>query len=355
MNNLEKIDHINSLNRARQKRFYDKNKERLNEIKRNLRVPTTVIPTTITDDSTPFLYNEDNVNRIVGEMEINKNTKRKHLSNIKIIFAIYPTQNLAFSLKHFDEIKTRLDNASQVQNPDKVYSPESRKGVMQTIWWVITKLNIPMNADIVKKYENVVSVLKQECIDNKREQMNDVENAVIPYTEYMNLIMNKYGNESMEYMITLLYNSITCRDNLASLLIVPAMRYADDITKNYIIIPKNGNTKIILNAYKTSIQYGKITVILPKDTANVVKKYIKTNNLTTFIFPKYQEGLTDVVSKMNKSIGLTGGINIIRRIKITDFLQNPNLSIDDKVRFATASMHSISQQEFYRYQQKSSS
>jgi hypothetical protein len=56
---------------------------------------------------------------------------------------------------------------------------------------------------------------------------------------------------------------------------------------------------------------------------------------------------------MNSKIGVDGGINQIRRMNISDFLNKPNITLEDKVAFANHSQHSLNTQTYYFFNQKS--
>lgn len=53
---------------------------------------------------------------------------------------------------------------------------------------------------------------------------------------------------------------------------------------------------------------------------------------------------------MNKAIDIVGGINVIRRMKISDFVNRSDITPEEKIRFATSCMHSPEMQEYYHYE-----
>jgi hypothetical protein len=281
------------------------------------------------------------------------------------------------SVNNFDEMKLRLDNARQIKNPLLKYSPESTKVITQSILWAIMNLPIPVNPEIFAKYENLVRIMTVKSIEHKESQKNNIENSVLSYQLYMDKIKSAFGVDSIQYLIASIYNIITCRDDIASLVIISNNTEAITDNTNYLILPQNGNGEdaprrpsiisradfvkilpaydgtIILQEYKTSGVYKKLSFPLSSDLTTLIKRYVVSQQLTTHLFPKnVKGGLSKLISSMNKKIGIIGGINVIRRMKITSFLKTPNLTVEDKVNFATSCQHSPQMLEYYNYIQK---
>ena len=364
---LDKYSLVQEQNRIRAKRFYDANKVRINAqklIQRNANkiiIPKNDVPIIPILDGIliPQQYDEDSIIKRVESLIMNPNTKRKKISSIKVIFNAYPNNNLMDALNHFETMKKRLENANQIKNPELKYSPETIKVIGQSILWIVRNIPIPINPDIFSKYENLVNVLKCKSMEHKDAHKNDTENAVLPYAVYLSKIKSKFGIESVQYLIASIYNEITCRDDIASLIIISKKIDAIDKNTNYLVMPSSGvgspkgispSGYIILQHYKTAVLYKKKTFPLSEELTQLIRKYISTHKLIDKLFPsKFNNGLTKTISDMNKKIDISGGINIIRRMKITDFLKTPNLTIEDKVNFATSCFHSPSSQNYYNY------
>lgn len=343
------------LNRDRQKRFYDKNSQRLKNLKQIQRDNAIVIPkqkqnVINNDDVDGNAFDEISIINKVNNIEMNPATKRKRISNIRIIFNVYPNSNLVYALNNFDKMKERLDDARQINNPDIKYSPETLKVVGQTILWLIMNLPLPVKVENYRRYESWVSLLKFRSVEYKTIQQNDTQNSVLPYDVYLEKILNHFGNQSPEFLIASLYNDINARDDFGSLEIVSSIPKAIDNAVNYLVLPKSGNGTIILNEYKTKNAYGKKVFPLSITLTDLIRNFIQKNKITTHLFPRNtKNGLTKRVSVMNDAIGLDGSINILRRMRITDFLNRENNTIEDRIQFANDSMHSLNMQPYYQY------
>ena len=342
--------------RERQQRFYNANKERVNA---NRKIKRDSIQKPNIDDSIQNIttvqvnvFGENNIINMINSLPMNEYTRKRKIANVKLIFTAYPSSDLKHSVNNFDEMKYRIENLKTVRNPELTYSHDTLKNVIQTILWCIVNIKIPVNSDTIKQYEGLVNIMKMKASHCKIQQQNDEDHRVIKYSVYLDKIRNAFGEKSKQYLIASIYNVITMRDDLASVNIVGSMNEINDIN-NYIVIPKTGNSVFVLQAYKTQNKYGKQITILPEPLTSLIREYIIPNKLTDRLFPtNYDNGLTQYIHKMNEKIGVNGSINEIRRMKITDFLQNPNLTLEDMNIFATNNQHSIQMLNYYKYLQK---
>lgn len=105
----------------------------------------------------------------------------------------------------------------------------------------------------------------------------------------------------------------------------------------------------LLNDYKTSKIYEKQIFTLSVELADLLTKYIDKHELTDLLFPTHvKKGLSQTVISMNKKIGVVGGINTIRKMKISTFLQQDNLTAEDRLKQSRSMCHSIGVQQKYR-------
>lgn len=342
--------------RERQQRFYNANKERVNanrKIKRDS-IEKPIIEDSIQNTTTVQgnLFDENNIINTINSLPMNEYTRKRKIANVKLIFTAYPSNDLRQSLNNFDEMKYKIENLKTVRNPELTYIYETLKNVIQTILWCIVNLKIPVNNDVIKKYEGLVDILKMKSLHSKTQQQNDDKHSVLKYSVYLDKIRNTFGEKSKQYLIASIYNAITMRDDLASVNIVGAMNEINDIN-NYIVIPNIGNIVFVLQAYKTQNKYGRQIIELPTSLTTLIREYVITKKLTTRLFPtNYENGLTQYIHKMNEKIGVNGSINEIRRMKITDFLQDPNLTLEEKSVFANKNQHSLQMLNYYQYLQK---
>ena len=68
-----------------------------------------------------------------------------------------------------------------------------------------------------------------------------------------------------------------------------------------------------------------------------------------FLFPEeIESGLSKYVTDMNEKIDIKGGINAIRHMKVSEFLQKTDLTPEMRLDFSRGMMHSESTQQKYR-------
>ena len=68
-----------------------------------------------------------------------------------------------------------------------------------------------------------------------------------------------------------------------------------------------------------------------------------------FLFPEeIESGLSKYVTDMNEKIDIKGGINAIRHMKVSEFLQKQDLTPEMRLDFSYGMMHSQSTQQMYR-------
>ena len=176
----EKLQHTRNLARIRQKKYYDAHKAEIS-IKKKQEWKTLVEEATLQgmQFQTPpieFVGNENdmvadaddgedivivvkkksakgNVKHIINfeyiktkldSLEIAPGTRKKYLDDAKTLLRITGCTNLTICLKRSDDIISEIENAKQMKDPSKAYSINTKKGLFQTIVYLIDKLEIPL-------------------------------------------------------------------------------------------------------------------------------------------------------------------------------------------------------------------
>ena len=107
-------------------------------------------------------------------------------------------------------------------------------------------------------------------LDSQEKKKNKVN---IDIDEYVQKVLDAYGEESKEALIIKLYELHPFRDDLV-LQIIP--KQVKQVDKNYIIAPENKthNLTLVLNTYKTDEKYGQELIPIPKELSKELRKYI---------------------------------------------------------------------------------
>ena len=108
---------------------------------------------------------------LLNELNYNsENTKKTHIQNIKNVFYVTESNDLLKCLKKPKIIIDYIDNSLK-KTTGKSYSINSKKGLIESIVFVITKLNIKLPEKIRQKYTvyfNVLKIKSNEQTENKK-------------------------------------------------------------------------------------------------------------------------------------------------------------------------------------------
>ena len=188
-----------------------------------------------------------------------------------------------------------------------------------------------------------------KCEDENTKRKSDKKLAVIPFTEYHKRILDFFGKDSKEYLIASLYNELTARDDFGCMRILRIIPY-DNGSENILFIDhRKEKCHITLDNYKTHNIYGKIIRRLSAELCSLIVSYTERNRLVGFLFPEeIESGLGAFITDMNKKVGVDSGINGIRHMVVSEFLQKPDLTAEMRLNFSAGMMHSESTQQKYR-------
>jgi hypothetical protein len=332
----EKLEKIRLSNAKRQQTFYEKNKVRVLEKSQLLRDQLKIINMPVPPVIRPLELNFDEITKILSK-DANENTSKKQLGDIKRVFKLVGITSFNGSLEIYNDIKGYLDHS--------VYSLSTKRGTVQSILVLIQKSNIVTEPLVLPKYTLLNDIYTVKTNDANSLKLSDTNLDVILYTDYLKLILEKYGENSKQYLIARIYDECTQRDNFC-LHIIHSTDCDTNKDINYLLRDDN-NFSIILNKYKTQAQYGKQIIQLSESLCDLLTKYIDTNNLTNLLFPDNPRSLSQYIINMNARVGC-GGINAMRKMKISEFLQNTNLTPEDRLDFAKRCSHSEPVQQKYR-------
>ena len=331
-----KLNKILIQNRIRQQNYYKKHKLEINEKRRQIYAngkkklnPQQEEEEGYEQDDEPLekevyqtnftksksISYEEIVNAL-NTLEINTGSRDKYKQDIKRLMVLTQCEDFIKCLKDYKKIIDIINNSTK-QNGD-AYSVNTKKALYQMIIYLIDKLNFPISAKIKQKYIQQFEIFK---INSNDETVQKQETAQIPsFSDYLQNIKNEYGLESKIYVLSKLYEEVTLRDDFM-LIIKPTIKDADDDDFNYIVIPKKENLTLIVNQYKTSDKYGQIKVKLSLPLSKIIRKYVEREKLNYDEFLFGDKPLSSFVSKMNKKIGIIGGISLFRQMSVSDLLK----------------------------------
>lgn len=290
------------------------------------------------------VYSYERVSELLSQIpDITPGSLKKYKSDIKTLMEVIECNNLVKCLSKPKKVLELISNAKYVTKPTEDYSINSKKGFVQSIIYVIDQLNIPLKKSVLDEYRKYLELYKLKSSDERNEIQKNI--TKMNYNDYLKLLSDKFGQESKEYLIGQIYNELPARDNLNNLKIVSTENGLND-KDNYLVVPRSGNCIFIINEYKTKNK-GQIKVKTTPLMSNLIKNYIKKNEITDILFGKGK--LSQFVIKMNTLVGIQGknnGINYLRHMK-TSSVYNSNATDMEKVELAQKMGHSVGTQKTY--------
>lgn len=281
-------------------------------------------------------------------------TKKTYFTTLDIIFRASRGTDMAKFLQNFTLFKKRLENVKMLRGGD-VYNITSRINQVKMVIFCcdpVNNISVPLDHETLTKYKNWIKVLDLEIQDIQKARRENPENAVLPFPVYMSKVLEKYGENSMEYLIVSLYNENTLRDNYGSLVVIASEREIDkEKSLNYLINPRgvSSQCKIVIQNYKTAGNNGIFRATLSRPLTKLLRNYIRDNGLESLLFPGYQSGLSSMVSKMNRDLGIKsgGGINYLRHSKVATLFNGREPTHEERAALSTSMTHSVGMQVGY--------
>lgn len=379
MTPAEIIEHQATLNRDRQKRYYDKNKDKMSEKsklrwsimkqamenmktekKEEVELPPAPAPvveekqeepetkkieinTTKKKKGKKLSMKEISLDIILGQIgakpETSKPSLKVYEGNAKQMMKVLNvtlTENLVPVFKDYKKVFKEIDESD--------YALNVKKGIYQFIIICIDRslLNTALSEKIQEHYRVKFDVLKEESVEENKQKIED--EPQYKYSDYMKLVEDKYGKDSKMYIISRLYRQFSARDDF-QLVIVSSIEEATDFNTNYFItngktFPKDHQYTILLRNFKTNNLYKPIEFTINSDLSRVINEYMIAHQLREGNYLFGDKKLTKYISEMNKKIGVIGGINTYRHMAVSEFLEDEDITTEERVKKARLMAHS---------------
>ena len=333
----EKLEKINLQNRNRQQRYYEAHKAEILTKKKADRDAIKILNTPVPEVIIPTTFTLEMIQDIFKEHITNENTQRKYLNDIKRVFTLAKLDTFTDSIEIHNLIKTAVENSK--------YSLSTKKGTIQSILVFLDKSGMVMDKKVKARYSLLYDVAKVKTDDEHADKVKDTNNDVMLYSDYIQLVRDKFGEDSKEYLITMMYNEVPVRDNFGSIKLIENLD-EDDNVNNF--LQKDGEF-IILNDYKTKNKYQKQIYTLSAELAQLLTDYIDRHELNNLLFPENtKKGLSQYVIGYNKKLNLKIGVNVLRKMKITEFLNDKTLTAEQRIDFSRKMCHTEKTQQTYK-------
>jgi hypothetical protein len=331
----KKLDDTNK----RQKAYYQRNKDKIKKMKQDDRDMVKALKLKDAPRDVLVEYPIDKIIEIFKKFIQNERTVGKYTANMKLAFRLCSIEKFVANDKTYDLINEKIGNST--------YSLSTKKSTIQSVLVFLAHSHMKITDKLKKKYADLWAVYDIKTRDEAKNKTTDAKYAIMDYDVYMNMIRENYGENHKATLISHLYNECPARDNF-HLKIIQSMN-EDNGKINYLL--QNGDSyKILLNDYKTKNLYNKITYDLSPVLSKLLTEYIDKNDDKTYLFPENKNGsLSNYIGKMNLSVGVTGAINTLRKMKVSQYLALPCITEQDRLDFSRKMAHSTTtQQDIYK-------
>ena len=263
-------------------------------------------------------------------------TLKKYEEDTKRLMKLTKCDNLVECLKDPREISKIIDDSS--------YAINTKKSLYQSIVFLIDNLSLPYNVKTFNDYKKHFEIYKGK---STKEGIEKTFESLITFPEYLKLVKERWGENSKMYLLGRLYDQVTMRDDFQLLIVSKMADVTDD--KNYIVVPKTGQLKVIMNVFKTSNKYKIEPIKLDESLSQLLREFIKKNNLKQGDYLFGSKKLTSYISNNNQLIGVKGGTNLYRHMKATEILSDPDLTEEQRIELSLKMAHSpLSQLKYVR-------
>lgn len=350
-------------NRLRQAKFYEKNKQTINEKrkqiyreciakmvdagipKEDLKVPDKPVFThenkKIVDLSKAKTLTYNEIVKHLDLLDLKEGTLSNYKQNIKRFVEISGCDDVLKCFKRHSVIISDI-KSSKKQNGEP-YSNNTLKGVYQMILFLIDRFNLKINK---KPYLREFDYAKQQSIDDNNNKAET--KPIMKFSDYLVRVKETFGEKSKMYVVSKLYDDVTLRDDF-QLLMVGKISDAKDESKNYIVMYPSKPLKLIINTYKTQSLYGVIKENISKNVSKIIRDYAKENKLKSGDYLFGKEKLTGFITTNNKKMGLSGGVSEYRHMKISEELDRPSITLQERLDLSEKMRHSpITQLKYIR-------
>jgi integrase len=266
------------------------------------------------------------------------------INNFKTIIKILNTPNYKeFITKITSKPKLVIESIKEAEFRGKKYSTRSILAYFNSILFLLDKFpDIKITKDKKNLYKNqsdILNYLADEQGDEKKKKLEET-GGLPSYDEYLNKVVETFGEDGREYLIAKLYQEIKARDDL----ILKVVKTRDEVVDNdnYLIINGGQQANVVINTYKTIKKYGEFEVKLSNSLTSLIRKYLKNNKISYNDYLFNSKSLSVIVGRMNKALGVSGygATNVFRKMLQTDS-DKSGASPEERLQLANELKHSM--------------
>lgn len=313
-----------------------------------------------------IIKNDDNIESV--------KTRNTYYQDIIRVFQVTGCPNFKKCLTSYKKMMENIINSKkpkkiskkkQKETEEKQSEPESYaintiKQTIQSILYVGTHymndfktIFSDKKAKDIKEYFDTQFQKYKELSKIELEEKQQ-STAYPTFDEYLDKVLEKYGENSKEYLVSYLYSLFTVRDNFKEMTLIDNVKN-NNKKDNFLLITRT-NIKFIINVFKTKGKFERLEyTVTDEKLKDLLKQWIEDpKNVTNrkkngnYLFGK--TSLSPFVSKLNKSLGYTdhSAINIYRHMRVSDVHQKKDITFEERKKLADTMGHSITVASQYR-------
>lgn len=262
-------------------------------------------------------------------------TLKKYISALSLLCEVIgePFESIITMIQFASDIIIHtIDNLKKDDDTD--YSDNTKQTIYSIINPVCRIMEIELSPEVTDNYNKKMSELNFNYRHNKKKELTEVSH--MSFADYIKAIVDKFGSQSLQHILALMYSEATYRDDFVNLKIIKREK-VNPTNENYIIV-NNTKVEVIIHTHKTTKSHGTLRHVFSRITADSIRCYILKNDLEYGmpLFP-YQM-LSPIIHEMNKELGIDGAISVLRQMRV---YQHRNDSYENRLELARKMGHSL--------------
>lgn len=251
--------------------------------------------------------------------------------------------NYKKTIELFKQNKTYIKNGEVVN-----YQPSRFQTWLEYMFSAIRALkrggrldNFPCVDEIIEKYDSFYKEFLLKKSIQKEKDSDNIEYAVPTWDYFEKKVIEIYGKNSIQHLITVLYRYNAVRNDFVKLILTTNKEQEGF----YIPRAKNSNIQIIKNSHKsTGVGHSGIDFIYPKNASTVIRDYININKIKigdSLLSNSINDIVVDMLDKLHIKYPPTAkAVSVMRNIDsgIGDW---NDIDTEDFVAKANRSKHSV--------------
>lgn len=321
---------------ATAKKYYEAHKDKINaklKEKRDARIALVV-------EKKQIIFNLHVLQEYLQATPVSDATKGYNHKNIEIVFrALLQDHECLFQyiMKHsISSIIAKLRLLKKERDSTEGYSLSSHLKHVELLLnvsrFIKGKLtDIPLNHLFDNKCKQLVRICTEtkQTIEKNTIEKNETKNY-IKFEEMSERVVEKFGVNSKQNIIVILYRACHARDNFYLTIVDNLEKCFENMDINYLIVDNSPYITIGLYAHKTDKNYDSKLKTMSEADSIIVRKYVADNKLTDLLFPEFSKTkkLSICIKKMLQDIGVDDatGSNTMRKIIVNSFPKDASMA-----------------------------